>query len=91
MNSPAEVLRTVASIVADRGDTHGDWQHNMDNTAAMWSAYLHVPLSGRDVAVMLALMKISRMACGAYNADDYVDLVGYAAIAAACDAEKKTA
>jgi hypothetical protein len=35
------------------------------------------------VAVMMVLVKVSRMACGAPNMDDYEDLIGYGALAAA--------
>ena len=38
-------------------------------------------LSLKDVALMMALLKIARTKLGEHNKDDYVDLVGYGAIA----------
>lgn len=89
MRTPVDVLRDTALIVAERDETHGDWHDNMRNTAELWSAYLRRRVTARQVAVMLGLMKVSRMACGGPNQDDYDDLVGYAAIAAALDEEEE--
>jgi hypothetical protein len=55
----------------------------MTSAAALWSTYTGKRLEAHDVAVMLGLLKISRMTGGDYAPDDYDDLVGYAAIAAA--------
>ena len=83
MKTPAECLIETAELIAARGDTHGDWRMNMTNTAALLSAYLQVEIAAHQVPIIMSLVKISRMSCGARNIDDYDDLIGYAALAAA--------
>ena len=48
---------------------------------ALWSAYLGTPITARDVALMMVLLKVARTKTGAFNLDDYVDAAGYAGIA----------
>ena len=43
--------------------------------------YLDLPLNGLDVALMMTLLKVARTKAGSHNPDDYVDMVGYSAIA----------
>lgn len=77
-----DICARAASLVAgDRAATHGDLVETHDNIAALWSAYLGVPISAKQVALMMALLKIARTKNGALNPDDYVDLAGYAGIA----------
>lgn len=90
MTSPADVLRHAAEIIEQRGDLHGDWRTNMTNTSALWSRYLGREVTPTQVALCNCLQKISRMISGGLtNADDFDDLVGWAAIAAALN-EKET-
>ena len=94
----AEIIARAGELVGgDRERTHGPKSANHDKIAALWNAYLGIrrdkgyPLTGADVAILMALLKIARTQLGAYNADDAVDLVGYGAvygeIAAAVEAE----
>ncbi len=83
MPTPDEMLKAAADTVRPKGGTHGDWRDNMENTAELWSAYLKQPIAAEQVAVMMVLVKVSRMTCGALNLDDYDDLLGYGALAAA--------
>ncbi len=83
-----DILIEAASLVAgDRSETHGPAKQNHDNIAVLWNAYLAIrrepatPLNVQDVAHMMALFKISRTQLGANNMDDWVDAVGYLAIA----------
>lgn len=87
--APADhLIKSAADLVAnDRANTHGDKRKNHKNIAALWNAYLDIrrdpasPLTETDVAQMMVLLKLARTQLGAFNQDDYVDLVGYAAIA----------
>jgi|TARA_R110000824_G_scaffold256208_3_gene445223 hypothetical protein len=88
MTSPAIKLRDAAAIIEQRSDYHGDFRTNMKNTAAFWSRYLGCPITPTNVAVMNCAQKISRMISGGIsNADDYDDLIGWAAIAAALNSD----
>ena len=71
----------------ERERTHGEKSRNHQNIAALWNAYLTIRrdpkalLSALDVAHMMALLKIARTQLGQKNADNWVDLIGYAAVA----------
>ena len=74
-------------VSGDRAAQHGDKLENHRDIAALWNAYLgwRLPegatLTPQDVALMMALLKIARTKAGGHNADDYVDLAGYAGVA----------
>ncbi len=83
----AQIAVQAAELLSgDRQRTHGDKRVNHENIAALWNAYLSrrpdkKPLSGTEVATMMVLLKVARTLAGVHNPDDYVDAVGYAAIA----------
>jgi len=84
----ADLLAQASQLVSEtRAATHGDAHANHWNIARLWNAFLSirpepaVPLSPRDVALMMALLKIARTQLGDHNVDDYVDAAGYIAIA----------
>lgn len=83
----AEIAGNAAALLGgDRARTHGDKRTNHENIAALWNAYLDRrankgPLTGAEVATMMVLLKVARTLAGSHNLDDYVDAVGYAAIA----------
>lgn len=81
-NKRTFILSEAIRIAGHRGLTHGSAALNMRHTADLWSAYIGVPISGPDVAVMMTLLKLSRIKCGdATHIDSYVDAAGYTAIA----------
>lgn len=84
----ADLLAQASQLVSEtRAAAHGDAHRNHWNIARLWNAFLSIrpepadPLSPRDVALMMALLKIARTQLGAHNVDDYVDAAGYIAIA----------
>lgn len=84
----SEIARHAAELVSgDRAKTHGDKARVHANIAQLWTAYLRsrpegeAALGPADVALMMVLLKVGRTLEGAHNPDDYVDAVGYAAIA----------
>jgi hypothetical protein len=84
----ADILSQASKLVGgDRQKTHGDKLQNHQNIARLWSAYLRnrinptAEISALDVALMMALLKISRTQLGEQNPDDYIDGAGYMAIA----------
>jgi hypothetical protein len=84
----SEIATEAARLVSgDRNDTHGDAAKNMGNISALWNAYIgnrpnwEAELTGEDVAIMMALLKIARTQTGSLNLDDHIDAAGYVAIA----------
>ena len=76
----AEILATAAKCVSgDREQDYGSPESNFGRIAAMWSAYLGYTVESKDVAAMLALLKIARVASGNAKEDNWIDLAGYAA------------
>lgn len=67
-------------IIAERGRDYGNPETNLNRTAALWSAYLGKDITAEQVAVCMALVKISRMAAS-YKADNYLDAKAYLEIA----------
>lgn len=81
-----EILSDANDTVNDREGVHGAKTETFQNIALLWGAFLGArggveALTGVDVALMMALVKIARTQRGEYNHDDYVDLAGYAACA----------
>lgn len=76
----AEILDEAKRCVCgDREQDYGSPENNFRVIAELWSAYSGYPFTATDVAAMLALLKIARIASGHAKADNWVDLAGYAA------------
>lgn len=82
------ILRSAAYLIGgDRNAQHGDRSVCLSNIATLWNAYLEVrrdpgsKLAGRDVAIMMSLLKIARMESGSVNPDNAIDGAGYLALA----------
>ena len=82
------ILQQAKELVSnDRESTHGDARQNHEQIAEFWNIFLDNKLKPMaaitcdDVAVMMALLKISRSQRGKANVDDYVDASAYMAIA----------
>ena len=77
-----QILDAAKLCVSDeREKTYGSPENNFECAAQMISGYLGYPVDAADVAIILALVKISRMTSGVNISDNYLDLAGYAAIA----------
>ena len=76
-----ELLGAAAKcVVGDREEDYGSPEQNFERIAAFWSTYLGIAdITAKDVAAMLALLKIARIASGHAKSDNWVDLAGYAA------------
>lgn len=86
-----EVLeQAIKTICQDRQDQYGEPENNLKTISCMWTAYLMAadllnPIHGelikpKDVAAMMALLKLARIASGSSKADNWIDLAGYAGI-----------
>ena len=81
-----EILNAAKQCVCgDRDQDYGSPEKSFGMIAALWEPYLRqkcgedVRLTAADVAAMMCLFKIARIATGHGKADNWVDLAGYAA------------
>lgn len=82
MQYALDILHKAGNLITgDRKRKHGDYIKNHENIAKLWSGYLGVDLSALDVLTMMALLKIARTKAGDYDSDNYIDLIGYSALA----------
>lgn len=79
------------TICHDRQDQYGNPEDNFQAIAEFWQTYLtkhcvgpgvFVDLGPDDVANLMVLLKMARIATGTVKEDNYVDLIGYAALGA---------
>lgn len=78
------LLSAEQCVCNDRQDQYGNAENNFQTIANFWMTYLEtkgqeVEIEAHDVAVMMALMKIARIATGKPKEDNWVDLIGYGA------------
>jgi len=90
-NSRQRLLEHASQITSsDRNKAYGNPEDNFANIAAYWSAYvkqssdLDIEFSPQDIAHMMILMKVARLATNPDHYDSLVDVAGYAACAADC-------
>lgn len=90
----ADILHAAEKCVCGQRETdYGTSENNFKAIAELWEAYLNkactrgvnVCVEAKDVAVMMALLKIARIAAGGGKADSWIDLAGYAACGAECE------
>lgn len=75
-----EILdRALACVCGDREQDYGSPENNFRTIADMWSAFMGIEITPTEVAAMMALLKIARVASGHSKADNWIDLAGYAA------------
>ena len=58
MKTQAYIDKAKDIVSTDRELTHGNKKINHDNIAKMWSANLDRDIRGRDVALMMVLLKV---------------------------------
>ncbi len=75
-------------VLADRQQVYSGPEDNFGTIAALWADYLRAkrpgPLVAHDVAAMMILMKVARLAVTPNHRDSWVDTAGYAACGARC-------
>lgn len=77
--------KAIDIITGDREKDYGTPEDSFETIADFWRNYLRSidhPVDNVDAAVMMALMKIARIANGRFKEDSFVDAIGYLAIAA---------
>ena len=84
-----EILEAAQRCVCgDREQDYGSPEDSFATIARLWNAYekgradicvAGNPYNPKDVAVMMALVKVARIASGHAKEDNWIDLAGYAA------------
>ena len=94
-----EILERASACVCDeREQDYGTPGDNFTTIGLLWSVYLRAAhpelqaaieangITPKDVGVMMALLKVARIATGS-SKDSYIDLAGYAALAGEVDGD----
>ena len=79
MNRVGVLQKAEAIVSGDREQDYGSPEDNFKRIAALWSAYTCADISAKDVAAMMVLVKIARVASGNAKDDNWIDIAGYAA------------
>lgn len=86
MNRRDILDEAIKQVTGYREEDYGNVEDNFSTIAKFWTTYLENKLSAfseispKDVAMMMALLKIARIKSDT-KSDSYVDLAGYAACA----------
>lgn len=80
MTKPHLSILTEAALIHDndRENVHGDPSANTSKIAAIWTAILGIPITGEQVCLCMAGLKLARLATNPNHRDSLVDLAGYA-------------
>lgn len=90
-----EILAEAEKCVCgQRQQDYGSPENNFRIIASLWIDYLEatgqeVYIAPKDVAMMMALLKIARIAGDHATEDSFIDLAGYAACGGEISTEKK--
>lgn len=85
--------RAEQCVCGEREQDYGTPEDNFETIAEFWITYLNracvdeegcVYIDATDVAMMMALLKIARIAGGSGTRDSFIDLAGYAACGGEC-------
>ncbi len=82
-----EILAAAKKCVCgDRDQQYGAPENSFGVIAELWETYLkatnpgaEINIDGADVAALMALFKIARIATGTQKADSWIDAAGYIA------------
>lgn len=97
MNRKQTLVEADKCVNGQREHDYGSPEDNFATIAEMWTTYLRragskftpIIVTAHDVTVMMALLKIARIASGKVKEDNYIDGCGYLACAAEIATEKK--
>lgn len=78
----SECLEKAKECVCGKRETdHGSPEDSFTTVSKLWNAYAGTNFTAKDVAMMMALLKIARIKGDKAAEDSFVDLAGYAACA----------
>lgn len=85
-----DILRAAMEIVCEgRAQEYGGPEDSFGRIALLWSAYAGYMFEPKDVAAMMILLKVARIAGGSGSEDNWVDIAGYAACGGECLAKRR--
>jgi hypothetical protein len=85
MKPRLELLKEAGELIDGQRDAvYGPPVDNHRRIAELWSAYLGTHITASEAAIMLGLVKVSRLAASPDHRDSYADLAAYGAIAWEC-------
>jgi hypothetical protein len=76
----SDILAEASVLLTDtREETYGSFWENHRRIGVMWGEFLQLEehITPEQVAVMMALVKISRIANDSTHTDNYVDAIAY--------------
>jgi len=76
-----DILNEAQDLIADRGKDYGLAALNHLRIAKYWSTYLERDIQPHEVAICMALVKISRLQETSQHEDSYKDGAAYIALA----------
>lgn len=82
MNPRSETLTTAEQLInGDRNNHYGPPSQDFTRTARLWTTYLdgRTTVEAHDVAIMMILLKISRIRWSPEQHDHWIDIAGYTA------------
>lgn len=97
--SRSEILDTAKKCVCgDREQDYGSPESSLRMIADLWEPYIQtkcadgaeITLEAEDVAAMMCLFKVARIATGHGKADNWIDCAGYAAIGGEIETNKES-
>ena len=95
MLSRADILKAAEGCVnGDRQNDYGTPERNFSLIAELWSTYLSTlphEVTPKDVAAMLVLLKVARIASGKKKDDNWIDIAGYAACGGEIESQSEIA
>jgi len=91
MQEHMEILKKALLILKDRGVIYGGPEESFTRAAQIASLWLDRPITARDVAMIMASVKMSRIAVAPGHEDSFVDLCNYVAFAASFSGDKAPA
>ena len=74
--------QAMEAIDGQRDLEYGSPEDNFERIAVFWQQYTGHIFTGHDVAVMMILLKVSRLMNNPAVMDNWVDIAGYAACGA---------
>jgi hypothetical protein len=87
MESRVDCLDAAREAIIARPTDYGAPEDNFQRIAFLWNAYFYargykVAIEPWEVATLMSLLKIARLANSPTHADSWIDLAGYAACGA---------